>query len=84
MRGKSRQPSYEQEEMKALSITPSRWFNNLFEVPVIRRIPRCCQEYAGHSQTNQNPNAHPRRRRRVRSFPAGRCAHKQDLVSQLV
>ncbi len=83
MRGKSRWQSYEQEEMKALSITPSRWFNNWFEVPVIRRIPRCCQQYAGHSQANQNHAAHLRRRRRVRPFPAGKCANKPSFIGQL-
>lgn len=68
--------------MKTLCVTQSRWFNSLFEVPVIRRIPRRCQEYAGDAQANQNLIAHLRRRRRRSPFPADECRAKKTFVSQ--
>ncbi len=70
--------------MKALSVTPSRWFKTLFEVPVIRRIPRCCQEHTGDAQANQNLIAHLRRRRHRCPFPVEQCKRKQGFISQTV
>jgi hypothetical protein len=67
------------ENMKALSITPSRWFNPVFEVPVIRRIPRCRQAFPVHAQPTPL-----RRRRRLHPLYIGRCANRHGPLSQHV
>ncbi|ODU23926.1 MAG: hypothetical protein ABS95_02715 [Verrucomicrobia bacterium SCN 57-15] len=70
--------------MKALSVTPSRWFKTLFEVPVIRRIPHCCHDHTSDAQAKQNLIAHLRRRRRRCPFPVDRCRSKQGFIGQTV
>lgn len=71
-------------EMKTLGITPTRWFDSGFEVPVLRRIPRCRQEAAGQTQAKQNLMAHLRRRRRRCPFPVEQCRREQCFISQTI
>lgn len=65
--------------MKTLSITPSRWFDPVFEVPVIRRIPQCRQAFPDQAQATSS-----RHRRRLRSPFVRQCANNQGLLNQLV
>lgn len=64
--------------MKTLCATPSRWFGPLFEVPVIRRIPRCRETFPFLAQSA------PSRRRRPRLFSAARCGSRRGCFSQTV
>lgn len=50
-----------QSYMNALTVTPSRWFSPVFEVPVIRRLPCCCHEPGTHPRTTRRQDAHLRR-----------------------
>ena len=66
-------PVVSKDAMKALSTTPSRWFDTVFEVPVIRRMPRCRQAFPAQAQTA----ASRLRRRRLRL--RAKCASNQRL-----
>lgn len=57
--------------MKTLGITPTRWFNSVFEVPVIRRIPRCRHGHAAPME--QSLVSRRRYRRRPRPLPVDVC-----------
>lgn len=70
-------PAVSRVDMKTLSITPSRWFRTVFEVPVLRRIPRCREAFPDPAQP-----APTRRLRQLQTCPARRCAHKRSLVGQ--